>query len=1276
MLRKVLSFILIIHMTAIPQIRAEQLALPAAGTLVALSPAVDLPVLKGIKVHTDDPLKFEFIIDEGDKGDGHLLETKANRLIKYFLASLTTPEKDLWVNLSPYEKDRIVPDSFGQTEMGRDLLAQDYLLKQITASLVYPEGDIGKQFWKKVYELAREKNVPVNTFNKVWIVPDKAVVYENAKAGTAYVVESSLKVMTEQDYLATSRHEATGPAAASPVSSSLNPSPGGVADEKTTFPLALRSKQDDAASPVAGTTQIVRNLVIPQLTKEVNTGANFAQLRQVYNSLILATWYKKKIKDSILSQVYADQNKVDGIKIDDPKEKERIYAQYLEAFKKGAYSFIKEERDQISGQVVPRKYFSGGVTYMGIDRAMAVTNDKGWLSRMKDRVLTMVGCDLKPEGSAEDRTASIVPPAGAVKSERNYKIDEQGFLIGSVFDEGFVREEHQRSAEKPTIVFDMDGTMVGVIPPYLRPGIAEELLKLKQKGYRLVLWTGSRQSGVYGKLLSYPEMQGIFDLIVTADNDNNMDLSGLGEQHFRDLFLQFHEPMPQGKDRKKPINLFGYKLLVDDEQYSGKVFRSYEIALPVIGKEPTEGLADRLDAMVQSADIGSLSYNQWREKYKDSDIKDRAMSGEEKDGMQEEIKRLQQKRALTQTELEALEKELPLLNWEMAALVPWVENIHYAWEQPEPEVENELHLWENQIAVRREFLLLAASMMKNVHMTTEEFTQRLKEMNRLLIVGESGGNFYRGAITGLRQSEQSLLKKAGKPRDEQIFLERMPLLRSALEGLLQGLASSTDDEQYIRNVAWFYQKMINRYLFESGNNSLAMNMVNAMLRARGFIGISHHQLDMKYFKTVHPDDVLLESFFNEFKALVGKKDSAQSVDLAMAAPQDPSQQQARQVTLTIEASLIKRIVEQFQHKFHYPTELLRDLLFGSDLMQIRSIFLIDPVDWELLEAPLDQLEHKLIEKPVNGTRLRFKIERLMQLLKMASAHLPRSESELNDQEKKIVKMIGAQSSAVEAVNFRLLMAEAVNTAAIKIVHPPKESKIFHDHDTIMHDILMHRVLSMYRSARGSLVERSLLDNVLHSADEFFDDAVRRVNADQPDMVAHLEALWDQMLYLPLSDELYAAIAQYEWWFYKANSLQIFGAGIGDAMSTAMQLAKGIPLRKTFIREEFRAKGMTLSQYIKFRVAEFQLRVAKESDAAMTVQGISKEKMDAVNDLGGIDLDPSKVALEQRSSGGQIVMSVNEKLLERLSQARGFIPVVIAVVPLAQGTLGEFLNGGI
>ncbi len=262
------------------------------------------------------------------------LKDESTKLIKYFLASITTPEKDLWVNLSPYEKDRITPESFGQTEMGRDLLAQDYMLKQLTASLIYPEDELGKKFWNRVYEESAKRfgttNIPVNSFNKVWIVPEKAEVYENAPAGTAYVLESRLKVMLEEDYLALEKNDQTIP-------------------QRATHTSGLGS-------------QIVREIVIPQLIKEVNEGQNFAQLRQVYNSLILATWYKKKVKDSILSKVYADKNKVTGVNIDDPQEKQKIYAQYLQAFKMGVYNFIKEETDPITQQTTPRKYFSGGVS--------------------------------------------------------------------------------------------------------------------------------------------------------------------------------------------------------------------------------------------------------------------------------------------------------------------------------------------------------------------------------------------------------------------------------------------------------------------------------------------------------------------------------------------------------------------------------------------------------------------------------------------------------------------------------------------------------------------------------------------------------------------------------------------------------------------------------------------------------------------------------------------------------------------------------------------------
>ncbi|MDE2027911.1 MAG: hypothetical protein KGJ11_05165, partial [Candidatus Omnitrophica bacterium] len=313
--------------------RAQDLVLPRPGAMVSLSPAYNPPVLKGIKVYPDDAFRFDFIMDKGD-GSAAQWKPEASKLIKYFLAGLTVPEKDLWVNLSPYEKNRIVPESFGRTAMGRDLLAEDYLLKQITASLIYPEGETGRKFWKRVYEVAAQKfhttDIPVNTFNKVWIMPETAVVYENTKAGTAYVVEAKLKVMLEQDYLALSHHVS------------------------------------NAASTSSIGAQVLRAIVIPELTREVNDDKNFAALRQVYNSLILATWYKKKIKNSILEAVYADKNKVGGVGYGSGIDVESIYQRYLRAFKKGVYNYVKEETDPLTQETVPRKYFSGGETFIGV----------------------------------------------------------------------------------------------------------------------------------------------------------------------------------------------------------------------------------------------------------------------------------------------------------------------------------------------------------------------------------------------------------------------------------------------------------------------------------------------------------------------------------------------------------------------------------------------------------------------------------------------------------------------------------------------------------------------------------------------------------------------------------------------------------------------------------------------------------------------------------------------------------------------------------------------
>ena len=317
--------------------------MPKPGMRVDLSPDFIPAQLNGITIHPENPLIFDFIIFKGDKllSDGQKPE-EYKKLVKYFLASLAIPDQDQWVNLSPYEKNRIIKDDFGKTLMGRDLLAQDYILKQITASLIYPEEGLGKKFWNQVYAKAQEQlgttNVAVNTFNKVWILPDQALIYE--KGNTAYVLKSHLKVMLEEDYLALSKHRNQ--------SGDMFPRQGG-----GTFPQVKNSTHTINS-------QLIREIVLPALEKEVNEGRNFAMLRQVYSGMLLATWFKKTLKRSLLGQIYADKTKVKGID-QNPQNNEAIYQRYLQAYKKGVFNYIKEDVDQFSNEEIPRKYFSGGL---------------------------------------------------------------------------------------------------------------------------------------------------------------------------------------------------------------------------------------------------------------------------------------------------------------------------------------------------------------------------------------------------------------------------------------------------------------------------------------------------------------------------------------------------------------------------------------------------------------------------------------------------------------------------------------------------------------------------------------------------------------------------------------------------------------------------------------------------------------------------------------------------------------------------------------------------
>ncbi|MBF0485942.1 MAG: hypothetical protein HQL16_05465 [Candidatus Omnitrophica bacterium] len=373
-------FCIIFFITSLaPMARAQ--GLPQVGSVPG--PVFSCPVLRGVEVNPEKPFGFTFFVD---KGKSSFSRADSEKLIRYFLATLAIPNDHLWVNLSPYEKDRMISGDFSKTAMGMDVLGQDFILKQIMASFLNPDKETGREFWRKVYRASYEKfgttDIPVDTFNKVWILPEKASVLE--RGNTAWLLDMKLKVMLESDY--TAAHRAGDGA--------CNQGGSGVS-------CAVADRGNKAAGS-GEVQQIIREVVLPALEEEVNQGKEFAKLRQIVYSMALAAWYKKALKESVLSKVYVNRAKVGGLVKNDPKEEEKIFEEYLKTYRQGVFNYIREEKDEFTGETVPRKYFSGG-----FDPAQALDN------AMVFHSWADVPAELQREASTAFSSAELL----AVKSE-------------------------------------------------------------------------------------------------------------------------------------------------------------------------------------------------------------------------------------------------------------------------------------------------------------------------------------------------------------------------------------------------------------------------------------------------------------------------------------------------------------------------------------------------------------------------------------------------------------------------------------------------------------------------------------------------------------------------------------------------------------------------------------------------------------------------------------------------------------------------------------------
>ena len=241
---------------------------------------------------------------------GYRLATQA------FCAALTISPSAFWVNLNPSEPDRIADKDLGQTDIARVLLEADLRMKKDAASITDPRSsDAAKEYWHRLRLIAGNGD-KISQHTRFWIVPGYIEIV-GSDAGV-YLAHADLKVNLE------SKRFSAG--------------------------------QNTGSDALTAAERVSEEFVQPRLTELVNHASQYEELRQVYSSLILAAWHRRRST--------ADSHVCSGVQLPPRNRSEwtpkRTWLEYRNSIEKGEYNFSETTATHIV------HYFSGGVDFTSI----------------------------------------------------------------------------------------------------------------------------------------------------------------------------------------------------------------------------------------------------------------------------------------------------------------------------------------------------------------------------------------------------------------------------------------------------------------------------------------------------------------------------------------------------------------------------------------------------------------------------------------------------------------------------------------------------------------------------------------------------------------------------------------------------------------------------------------------------------------------------------------------------------------------------------------------
>ncbi len=299
------------------------------------------PLVGGISFPLNNPLQigFSLLTDASKEIPTEKEQAELQvRLGRYLNTFLVLSGEYINVTLTPMDEYCGLPKLLRNTELGRDMLSQDVVLKHYVASQLHPSTAHGKAFWDEVDNLVVGHQAIESCF-RVWILPDNAGVREKTEDiyGHVTLEKLGLKVMCEADYDTLQQFRQ-------------------LKEKNPTFSRSINRDQKIV--------EIFKRLIIPIIQQEVSTGPRFGLLRQILSILIIAKWImESKLGEALKKAGFLGSNSPERYGLNTVNDDVLFFLKrlYMQLFGNGIWQYSRTRFDIETSTIEKRLYVAGGI---------------------------------------------------------------------------------------------------------------------------------------------------------------------------------------------------------------------------------------------------------------------------------------------------------------------------------------------------------------------------------------------------------------------------------------------------------------------------------------------------------------------------------------------------------------------------------------------------------------------------------------------------------------------------------------------------------------------------------------------------------------------------------------------------------------------------------------------------------------------------------------------------------------------------------------------------